>query len=54
MDLAALVRAVEVLMSPLEWVSQDAWLAECLGRVRDVRGVSGSPAPAPALGELEE
>jgi DNA-binding CsgD family transcriptional regulator len=54
MDLAALVRAVEVLMSPLEWGSQDAWLAECLGRVRDVRGVSGSPAPAPALGELEE
>jgi DNA-binding CsgD family transcriptional regulator len=50
MDLAALVRAVEVLMSPLEWGSQDAWLAESVGRVRDVRGVPGAPAP----GELEE
>jgi DNA-binding CsgD family transcriptional regulator len=54
MDLAALVRAVEVLMSPLEWGSQDVWLAESLRRVRDVRGVPGSPAPASALGELEE
>ncbi len=54
MDLAALVRAVEVLMSSLEWGSQDAWLAESLRRVRDVRGISGSPAPATVLGELEE
>jgi DNA-binding CsgD family transcriptional regulator len=54
MDLAALVRAVEVLMSSLEWGSQDAWLAESLRRVRDVRGIPGSPAPATALGELEE
>src|SRR5688500_1411745 len=54
MDVAALVRAVEVLMSPLEWGSQDAWLAESLRRVRHVRGVPGSPAPATALEELEE
>jgi DNA-binding CsgD family transcriptional regulator len=54
MDLAALVRAVEVLMSPLEWVSEDAWLAECLRRVREVRAVPGSPAPATAVCELEE
>jgi DNA-binding CsgD family transcriptional regulator len=54
MDLAALVRAVEVLMSPLEWGSQDAWLAESLRQVRGVRGVPGSPAPATALGELED
>ncbi|MGH7526334.1 MAG: response regulator transcription factor [Gemmatimonadales bacterium] len=40
-------------MSPLEWGSQDAWLAESLRRVRDVRG-PGSPASATALGELEE
>src|SRR5688572_16139522 len=52
MDLAAHVRAVEILMSPLDWSSQDAWLAESLERVRQVRGVPGSPAPA--LGELEE
>ena len=54
MDLAPLVRAVEALMSPLEWGSQDVWLAESVRLVRDVRGVSGSPAPATALGELEE
>jgi DNA-binding CsgD family transcriptional regulator len=54
MDLATHVRAVEVLMSPLEWGSQDAWLAASLERVRQVRGVPGSPAPATALGELEE
>jgi len=53
MDLAALVRAVEVLMSPLAWGSEDAWLAECLRRVREVRGAPGSPAPATALAELE-
>jgi len=53
MDLAAHVRAVEVLMSPLEWGSQDAWLTESLERVRQVRGVPASPAPATALSELE-
>jgi DNA-binding CsgD family transcriptional regulator len=52
MDLAAHVRAVEVLMSPLEWGSPDAWLVESLGRVRQVRGVPGSLATA--HGELEE
>jgi DNA-binding CsgD family transcriptional regulator len=41
-------------MSPLEWGSQDAWLAESLRWVRDARGVPGSPAAATALGELEE
>ena len=54
MDLAPLVRAVEVLMSPLEWGSQDVWLAESVRLVRDVRGVPVWPAPATALGELEE
>jgi DNA-binding CsgD family transcriptional regulator len=53
MDLAALVRAVEVLMSPLEWGTEDAWLAESLRRVREVLGAPGSPAPATALAELE-
>ena len=38
MDLAALVRAVEVLMSPLEWGGRDAWLEESLRRVREVCG----------------
>jgi DNA-binding CsgD family transcriptional regulator len=53
MDLAPLVRAVEVLMSPLEWGSQDAWLTESLRRVRDVRGAPVSIPPHTALGELE-
>ena len=53
MDLAPLVRAVEVLMSPLEWGSRDAWLAESLRRVRAVHGTPVAPAPASALGELE-
>jgi DNA-binding CsgD family transcriptional regulator len=53
MDLAALVGAVEVLMSPLEWASRDAWLAESLRRVRDVCGAAGRDMPADATGELE-
>jgi DNA-binding CsgD family transcriptional regulator len=36
MNLAALVGAVEVLTSPLEWASRDAWLTECLRRTREV------------------
>lgn len=51
MDLAALVQAVEVLMSPLEWGSLDAWLGECRRRVGEVLGpasrdVAADPAPA--------
>ena len=53
MDLAPLVRAVEVLMSPQEWGSRDAWLAECLRRVRDARGAPGPDPPADAVSELE-
>jgi DNA-binding CsgD family transcriptional regulator len=53
MDLAALVGAVEVLMSPLEWASRDAWLAESLRRVRDVCGAARRDLPADAVGELE-
>ena len=45
MDLAALARAVEVLMSPLEWGSRDAWLDESLRRVRDVCGAASPDAP---------
>jgi DNA-binding CsgD family transcriptional regulator len=53
MDLAPLVRAVEVLMSPQEWGSRDAWLAECLCRVRDACGTPGPNTPADAVTELE-
>ena len=53
MDLAPLVRAVEVLMSPQEWGSRDAWLAECLRRVRDASGAPGQDLPADAVTELE-
>jgi DNA-binding NarL/FixJ family response regulator len=53
MDLPALARAVEVLMSPLQWGSQDASLGECLRRVRDVCGTASKDVPADARGELE-
>jgi DNA-binding CsgD family transcriptional regulator len=53
MELAPLVRAVEVLMSPQEWGSRDAWLAECLRRVRDACGAASPDLPADAVGELE-
>ena len=53
MDLSALVRAVEVLMSPLEWGSRDAWLDESLRRVRHVCGTASEDAPAGARRELE-
>jgi DNA-binding CsgD family transcriptional regulator len=54
MDLAPLLRAVEALMSPLEWDSPDAWLAESLARVRRVRGLQESPGPVRATAELED
>jgi DNA-binding CsgD family transcriptional regulator len=52
MDPGRLVRAAEVLMSPLDWGSQDAWLAESLRRVRDAGDVAGEP-PADPLAALE-
>jgi DNA-binding CsgD family transcriptional regulator len=52
-DLAPLVRAVEVLISPLEWGSRDAWLGESLRRVREACGVMDRDPPVDALGELE-
>src|SRR5688572_20541143 len=54
MDLAPLLRAVEVLMSPLEWGSRDAWLAESLRRVREVDGAPVSTGAATASAALEE
>ena len=53
MDLAPLVRAVEVLMSPLEWGSRDAWLDECLRRVREVCGADCRSGSADPLVELD-
>jgi DNA-binding CsgD family transcriptional regulator len=53
MDLAPLVRAVEVLMSPLEWGSRDAWLDESRRLVRRVPGFSDLPARVTALGDLD-
>jgi DNA-binding CsgD family transcriptional regulator len=53
MDATAVVRAIEALMSPLEWGSQDAWLAESLRRVRRALGPEESSTAA-ADGELEE
>jgi DNA-binding CsgD family transcriptional regulator len=48
MDLAAVVAAVEVLLSPLEWGGRDAWLGESARRVRAAwggaePGVAGDP-----------
>jgi DNA-binding CsgD family transcriptional regulator len=54
MEMAALVRAVEVLMAPLDWGSRDAWLAESLRRVREARGVTSLSASSTALNQLEE
>jgi DNA-binding CsgD family transcriptional regulator len=52
-NLVPLVEAVGVLMSPLEWGSEGAWLAECLRRVRDVRGVRSGVLSGDVLTELE-
>ena len=54
MDPTAVVRAIEALMSPLEWGTQDAWLAESLKRVRHVHGLRDSWAPVAPAAELEQ
>jgi DNA-binding CsgD family transcriptional regulator len=41
-------------MSPLEWGSQEAWLAESLTLVRDARGLRDSSAPLAVTDQLEE
>jgi DNA-binding CsgD family transcriptional regulator len=53
MNLVPLVEAVEVLTSPLEWGGEGAWLAECLRRVRDVRGVHAGTVSVDIVTELE-
>jgi DNA-binding CsgD family transcriptional regulator len=53
MDPTAVVRAIEALMSPLEWGSQDAWLAESVKRVRHVLEQEAPSSAAPS-DELEE
>src|SRR6476469_4282809 len=53
MDLAPLVRAVEALMSPLDWGGRDAWLGESLRRVREACGAEGPELAADLVGELE-
>jgi DNA-binding CsgD family transcriptional regulator len=54
MDLPTVVRAVEALISPLEWGSQEAWLGESLNRVRQARGLGGSSGAVATTFELEE
>jgi DNA-binding CsgD family transcriptional regulator len=53
MHLAALVGAVEVLMSPLEWASREAWLAESVRRAREVCGAAGQEFQGDPIEELE-
>lgn len=53
MDLAPVVRASDVLMSPLDWGSRDAWLDESLRRVREVCAGRCRDRSADALAELE-
>jgi DNA-binding CsgD family transcriptional regulator len=53
MHLAALVGAVEVLMSPLEWASREAWLAEGLRRVRQVCGATERDLAGDTIGDLQ-
>jgi DNA-binding CsgD family transcriptional regulator len=52
-DLPAVVRAVDALVSPLEWGSRHAWLAESLTRVREARGAPGCSGSV-ASAELED
>jgi DNA-binding CsgD family transcriptional regulator len=53
MDPTAVVRAMEALMSPLEWGTQDAWLAESLRRVRYALGATASAGELDVLLRLE-
>jgi DNA-binding CsgD family transcriptional regulator len=53
MNLAPLVEAVGVMASPLDWGGESAWVAECLRRVRQVRGVLSGVASVDNLTELE-
>ena len=53
MNLVPLLEAVEVLSSPLESGGESAWLAECLRRVRDVRGVQAGAASVDIIAEIE-
>jgi DNA-binding CsgD family transcriptional regulator len=53
MDPTEVVRAIEALMSPLEWGGQDAWLSESLKRVRQVYGLRDPWAPVAPAAELE-
>jgi DNA-binding CsgD family transcriptional regulator len=53
MNLAQLVHAVQALMSPLDWSGEEAWLAECLRRVREAHDLGAGPPPPDARGELE-
>ena len=53
MELSALVRALDVLASPLDWAARDAWLAECLRRTREALGAQTQPAFPDTVAELE-
>jgi DNA-binding CsgD family transcriptional regulator len=53
MDLAPLVRAFEVLLSPLEWGSREAWLGECRRRVREACDCDCPAEPGEPVDELE-
>jgi DNA-binding NarL/FixJ family response regulator len=53
MNLVPLVEAVGVLSSPLQWSGEGAWLAECLRRVRDVRGVRAGALSVDTVTELD-
>ena len=53
MDPTAVVRAMEALMSPLEWGTKDVWLAESLSRVRYALGLRASAVELDALLQVE-
>jgi DNA-binding CsgD family transcriptional regulator len=52
-NLAPLIEAVGVLSSPLEWGGEGPWLAECLRRAREVRGVQAGAVSVDTETELE-
>lgn len=53
MELAEVVAAVEVLLSPLEWGGRDPWLAESARRVRAACGGAEPVGNGDAVTELE-
>ncbi len=51
LELSALAQALEALASPLEWPTREAWVLECLRRVRALLGADAAIMFGPLVGE---